>query len=300
MRPTAAATISFGMVSIPVRLFSATETKASISFNMLHEKCKGRVKQQYICERDEGVVVPRTEMVKGYEFAKDQYVVFTKEELKAMEEETKKAIEITEFVPAGAVDPVYYDKPYYLGPDNGGEKPYKLLVEAMKQTGRSALARWAIRGKQHLVLIRPSKGALVMQQLMYADEVRPISEVPVGDADLKEPELKLAVQIIDQIAADEFHPEHYQDDVKKRYHEAIQRKIEGQEITAAPEQPKAQIIDLMEALKASLAAKSAANASASAAAAEAEPEAEKATGTEGRSSKRSLRLASGPKRKASR
>ena len=202
-------------------------------------------------------------------------------------------------MPAAAVDPVYFDKPYYLGPEKGGEKAYKLLLEAMRQSGKSALARWAARGKQYLVLIRPSKGGLVMQQLMYADEVRPIAEVPVGDAEIKEGELKLAVQLVEQIATDEFHPENYADDVKKRYHEAIQRKIEGQEITAAPEHPKAQIIDLMEALKASLAAKSSAAAeSAAVPAAEAEPEAERATGTEGRTSKRSLRLAPGPKRKA--
>ena len=134
----------------------------------------------------------------------------------------------------------------------------------MRQTGKSALARWAARGKQYLVLIRPSQGGIVMQQLMYADEVRSIAEVPVGDAEIKDGELKLAVQLVEQIATEEFHPENYADDVKKRYHEAIQRKIEGQEITAAPEQPKAQIIDLMEALKASLAAKSASAASASA------------------------------------
>ena len=287
-------TISFGMVSIPIRLYAAGESKAAVSFNLLHAKCKTRLKQQYVCPTD-SEIVPRDQMVKGYEFSKDQYVTFTEEELKAMAEEAQKAIEITEFVPASAVDPVYFDKPYYLGPEKGGEKAYKLLVEAMKQTGRSALARWAARGKQYLVLIRPAPGGLVMQQLMYADEVRPISEVPVGDAEVKEGELKLAVQLIEQIAADEFHPEHYEDEVKKRYHEAIQKKIEGQEITAAPEAPKAQIIDLMEALKASLAAKTAA-----AEATPVAPEAEKATGTEGRAAKRSLRLATGPKRKSSR
>ena len=284
-------TISFGMVSIPIRLYSAAEASAAISFNLLDGKTKTRLKQQYVNQA--GEIVGRDQMVKGYEFAKDQYVAFTTEELKAMEEQAQKAIEITEFVPAAAVDPVYFDKPYYLGPEKGGEKAYKLLLEAMRQTGKSALARWAARGKQYLVLIRPSKGGLVMQQLMYADEVRPISEVPVGDAEIKDVELKLAVQLVEQIATDEFHPENYADDVKKRYHEAIQRKIEGQEITAAPEAPKAQIIDLMEALKASLAAKSAA-----APVAEAEPEAERATGTEGRSSKRLLRLASSPKRKS--
>jgi DNA end-binding protein Ku len=294
-------TISFGMVSIPIRLYSAGEPSSAISFNLLDGKTKTRLKQQYVNQA--GEIVARDQMVKGYEFAKDQYVAFTPDELKAMEEQAQKAIEITEFVPASAVDPVYFDKPYYLGPEKGGEKAYKLLLEAMRTTGRSALARWAARGKQYLVLIRPAKGGIVMQQLLYADEVRPISEVPVGDAEIKDGELKLAVQLVEQIAADEFRPENYTDDVKKRYHEAIQRKIEGQEITAAPEAPKAQIIDLMEALKASLAAKAgapAAKAPPAAAETEAEADLEKATGTEGRSSKRSLRLASGPKRKSRR
>jgi DNA end-binding protein Ku len=289
-------TISFGMVSIPIRLYSAAEPSSAISFNLLDAKTKTRLKQQYINQA--GEIVPRDQMVKGYEFAKDQYVAFTNDELKAMEEQAQKAIEITEFVPASAVEPVYFDKPYYLGPEKGGEKAYKLLLEAMQKTGRSALARWAARGKQYLVLIRPTKGGLVMQQLLYADEVRSMSEVPVGDADLKESELKLAVQLIEQIATDEFRPQNYSDDVKKRYQEAINRKIEGQEITAAPEQPKAQIIDLMEALKASLAAKGQAGAAPAAASADAERE--KATGTEGRAPKRSLRLATGPKRKSSR
>ena len=247
-------TLSFGMVSIPIRMYSAGESSSAVSFNMLHGKCKSRLKQQYICPKD-NEIVPRDQMVKGYQFSKDQYVAFTEEELKAMAQEAQKAIEITEFVPASAIDPVYFDRPYYLGPEKGGEKAYRLLNESMKKTGRSALAKWAARGKQHLVLIRPAEKGLVMQQLLYADEVRPISEVPIGDAELTESELQLAEQLIAQIASDEFHPEHYEDEVKKRYLEAIQKKIEGQEITATPEAPKAQIIDLMEALKASLAAK---------------------------------------------
>jgi DNA end-binding protein Ku len=248
--------LSFGMVSIPVRLYAAGESSAAVSFNLLHGKCKSRLKQQYVCPKD-GEVVPRDQMVKGYEFSKEQYVTFTDEELKAMAEESQKAIEITEFVPAAAVDPVFFDGASYLGPDKGGEKAYRLLGEAMKQTGRVALAKWAARGKQYLVMIRPSGKGLVMQQLLYADEVRPIGEVPIEDADLREAELKLAVQLVEQIARDEFHPESYEDEVRKRYQEAIQRKVEGQEITAAPQAPKAQIIDLMEALKASLAAKAA-------------------------------------------
>jgi DNA end-binding protein Ku len=266
-------TLSFGMVSIPIRMYSAGESASAVSFNLLHGKCKSRLKQQYVCPKDNEIVA-RDQMVKGYEFSKEQYVTFTEEELKAMAEESQKAIEITEFVPASKVDPVYFDGAYYLGPEKGGEKAYKLLNEAMKQTGRAALAKWAARGKQYLVMIRPVERGLVMQQLLYKDEVRTIAEVPIEDAELREPELKLAVQLVEQISSDEFHPENYEDEVRKRYHEAIQRKVEGQEITAAPEAPRAQVIDLMEALKASLAAKSAAAA----------PKAEateRATGTEG-------------------
>jgi len=274
-------TLSFGMVSIPIRMYAAGESASAVSFNLLHAKCKSRLKQQYVCPKDDEIV-PRDQMVKGFEFSKDQYVSFTDEEIKAMAEETQKAIEITEFVPAAKVDPVYFDGAYYLGPDKGGEKAYKLINEAMRQTGRAALAKWAARGKQYLVLIRPVGNGLVMQQLLYKDEVRPISEVPIGDAELKDTELKLAVQLVEQIANDEFKPENYEDEVRKRYHEAIQRKVEGQEITAAPEAPKAQIIDLMEALKASLAAKNAA-ASEAKAEAKAQPKAsgKKKTGTEG-------------------
>ncbi|MFN8093386.1 MAG: Ku protein [Vicinamibacteria bacterium] len=269
-------TLSFGMVSIPIRMYSAAESSSAVSFNLLHGKCSTRLKQQYVCPKD-NEIVPRDQMVKGYEFSKDQYVTFTPEELKAMEQASERAIEITEFIPASAVDPVYFDRATYLGPDAGADKAYRLLNEAMKATGRVALAKWAARGKQYLVMIRPSGNGLVLQQLLYADEVRPISEVPIGDAEVKEGELKLATQLVAQIARDEFHPESYEDDVRKRYQEAIQRKVEGQEITAPPEQPKAQIIDLMEALKASLAAK--------AAPAPERPvvrSQDKATGTEGR------------------
>src|SRR5512140_354423 len=150
-RSISTGTLAFGMVSIPIRLYSAGEAASAVSFNLLHGKCQSRLKQQYVCPKD-GEIVPRDQMVKGYEFAKDQYVVFSEEELKSMAEETQKAIEITEFVPAATVDPVYFDRAYYLGPDEGGAKAYRLLCEAMKQTGRAALARWSARGKQYLVL----------------------------------------------------------------------------------------------------------------------------------------------------
>ena len=284
------------MVSIPVKLFSASESKSAISFNMLHGACKTRLKQQYVCPKD-GEIVPRDQMVKGYEFSKEQYVVFTEEEIKAMAEQASPAIEITEFVPISRVDPIYFDGAYYLGPDKGADRAYRLLGEAMKQTGRCALAKWSARGKQYLVLLRPLDNGIVMQQLLYSDEVRQLSEVPLGDVELKEAELALARQLVEQIAADEFRPENYEDDVRKRMQAAIDRKIEGQEITTAPEQPRAQIIDLMEALKASLAAKQAAPAEAEAAApvSESEAPAEADTGTLGKKSK--LRAVGGGKRR---
>ena len=260
-RSIASGTISFGLVSIPVKLYSATQASAAVSFNLLHDKCSGRLKQQYICPRDDNEVVDRDHMVKGYEISKDRYVTFTPEELKALEEKASQQIEITEFVPTEKIDPVYFDKPYYLGPEKGADRAYKLLAEAMRQTGRTALARYAARGKQYLVQLRPllpeQGGGLVMQQLMYADEVRPFSEVPVEETPaVKEQELLLAKQIIAQIAVDEFKPEKYEDEVKKRVQEQIQRKSEGQAIDlTAPEAKPTQVIDLMEALKASLAAK---------------------------------------------
>ena len=255
-RALSTATISFGLVSIPVKLFTTGESRASVSFNMLH-RCGTRLKQQYWCPKDEKVV-PREEIVKGYEFAKGQYVTFTDEELKALDAEASHLIEIREFVPAALVDAVYYEKAYYLGPDKGGDKPYTLLAEAMRETQRVALASYAARGKQYLVLLRPYEDGLVMQQLRYADEVRSFSEIERGDAKPSEKELALARKLIEQISSDEFHPEAYEDEVKKRALEVIARKVEGEEVTyaEAPE-PQAKIIDLMEALKASLASKGA-------------------------------------------
>src|SRR6266700_3512595 len=252
-RAISTATISFGLVSIPVKLYTATQASAGVSFNLLHEKCGSRLKQQYICPRD-NEIVSRDDMVKGYEFAKDQYVTFTTEELKSLEEKATQTIEIAEFVPADKIDPVYFDKAYYLGAEKGGEKAYRLLSEAMRETGRSGLARYAARGKQYLVLLRPAgDGGLVMQQLLYADEVRPFSEVPMNDVEVREPELKLAKQLIDQIAVETFEPTKYEDDVRKRIEADIKRKVAGQDIAVAgPEPEPAPIIDLMEALKASL------------------------------------------------
>jgi DNA end-binding protein Ku len=255
-RAMGSATISFGLVTIPIKLYSATESSSGVSFNLLHEKCKGRVKQQYICPRENNEVVERSALVKGYEFAKDQYVIFTEEELKALEEAATKTIEITEFIPLEKVDPIYFERPYYLGPDRGADKSYQLLIAAMKETGRCAIAKYAARGKQYLVLLRPHENALVMQELKYADELKSLDEIETGKADVKEMELKLAIQLIEQISAKDFEPEKYHDDVKDRMLAQIEKKVQGEEISVAQAaEPQGKIIDLMEALKASLSGK---------------------------------------------
>src|SRR5215470_15030996 len=177
-RAIGSATVSFGLVSIPPKLYSATEPGSTISFNLLHKGCGSRLKQQYVCLKD-GATVERADMVKGYEFQKDQYVTFTPEELKELEEKGTQTVEISEFVPAESIDPIYYDKAYFLGPDKGGSKPYALLAESMRQTGKTAVGRYAARGKQYIVQLRAVPGGLVMQQLLYAPEVRAISEVGI-------------------------------------------------------------------------------------------------------------------------
>jgi len=251
-RSIATLTVSFGLVSIPVRLFSATEASKTISFNMLHKACGSRLKQQYICVKEE-VIVPREDTVKGYEFAKDQYVVFTPEELKAMEEAGTHMADIVEFVPLESVDPVYFDKAYYLAPDKGGAKPYALLASALRESKRCAIGRWAARGKQYIVMIRAVDDGLVMQQLMYAGEVRSMKEIDIERTEVRATELKLAKQLIDAQSSDKFDPTQYKDEVSARIEAAISKKVEGQEITMsdAPE-TTAKVIDLMEALRASL------------------------------------------------
>ncbi|HVJ11647.1 MAG TPA: Ku protein [Burkholderiales bacterium] len=255
-RSIASLTISFGMVSIPVKLYSATEASRAISFNLLHKACGSRLKQQYFCVKEE-VPVAREDMAKGYEFAKDQYVMFSPEELKALEEAGTQSADITEFLPAKAIDPVFFDKAYFLGPDKGGAKPYALLARALKESGRCALGRWAARGKQYIVLIRPIDTGLVeglvMQQLLYATEVRSINDLDIPKTEVRPAELKLAQQLIAQQTTDKFDPAAYRDEVRARIEAAVQKKVEGQEITVteAP-QEGAQVIDLMEALRASL------------------------------------------------
>jgi DNA end-binding protein Ku len=251
-RPMGSATVSFGLVSVPVKLYSTSDSTNKISFNWISPSSGSRVKQKYWDPKEERLV-ERDELVKGYEFAKDQYVLFEPEELKVLDAQATNAIEITEFIPFDKVERLWLDKAYFLGPDKGGERAYRLLSAALKKTGRAALGRYAARGKEYIVLVRPMGDGLIMEQLHYPDELRSFEEVPIGEADVKKPELDLAVQLIEQASVDEFDPEQFEDTVAQRVMALIQKKIEGEEIVAAPEaEPEGKIIDLMDALKASL------------------------------------------------
>jgi DNA end-binding protein Ku len=251
-RSIGTATISFGLVSIPTKLYTTNESGSDISFNMLHDKDNSRLKQQYICTQC-GEVVDREHTVKGYEHAKGQYVVLSAEELKALDAVATQAIALEEFVPASAVDPLWFDKSYYLGPDKGGERAYKLIADAMIDTGLIGIASYAARGKQYIVALRPYKSGLIMHQLRYDNEVKDFSDVPLPDlAETKPAELNLAKQIIQQIQHETFDPKKYKDEVQERMRGLIEQKIAGQEIAIAPEAPAGKVIDLMEALKASL------------------------------------------------
>ena len=252
LHSTGSGTISFGLVSIPIKMFSAS-TSAAVSFNQIHPKCGGRIRQQLICPTC-NEVVDRTALVKGYEFAKDQYVQFTEDELKALEGEASKMIDIAEFVPLADVDPIYFEKTYYLGPDKGGEKAYRLLADAMLKSGRVALAQFVMRGKENLVLIRPAKKGLMLHTMYFADEIRDFGEVDKGeDAKVKPGELDLAERLVKELSSDSFKPEKYNDDYRERVLGMVEQKVEGKEVTSiAPQAQRAQVIDLMDALKQSL------------------------------------------------
>jgi DNA end-binding protein Ku len=246
-------TISFGLVAIPVRLYTATSS-GNVSFNLLHAKCGSRIRQQQVCPTC-NVVVERGDLVRGHEVAKDQYVRVTDDELKALEGEASRVIDIAEFVPLDQVDPIYFEKTYYLGPDKGGEKPYRLLADAMAKTDRVALAKFVMRGKESLVLIRAAQGGLMLHTMYFADEVRDFGEVEKGQgAPIKPNELDLATRLIDGLTSEAFEPEQYRDEYRDRVLELVQKKVEGEQITAAAAPaPRPQVIDLMEALQASLA-----------------------------------------------
>lgn len=252
-RPIASGIVSFGLVAVPVKLYPATRSK-SLSFNMLHKKDRSRLKQQYVCGAC-GDVVERDDTVRGYEYAKGEYAVFSEDELATLEQKSDRSIEIEQFVPIEKVDPVYFDKAYLLGPDKGGHKPYRLLAAAMRESGKCAVAKFSTRGKQQLVLLREAERGLVLHTLFYADEVRSFADVELGDEVATKPaEVDLAVKLIDQLAADRFDASLYEDEYRKAALAMIERKIEGKEVVSLPAQaPRAQVIDLMDALKQSLA-----------------------------------------------
>lgn len=252
-RSVGSGTISFGLVSIPIKLFTATSAKA-IGFNMLHKECGSRLKQQLICPV-ENVVVERSDTLRGFEYARDQYVKFTDEELKAMEAARTGVLELQEFVPADTVDFLYIEKTYFLGPDKGGDRAYRLLSEALERNHKLAVGRFPQRGKDNLVLVRPYKKGLILHECYYADEVRSFDDVESGATfDFKPMEQELADKLIEQLEKPTFEPSRFRDEWADKVMEAVQRKVAGEEIQTAPEAPKAQIIDLLEALKRSVAA----------------------------------------------
>lgn len=251
-RPIASGIVSFGLVAVPVKLYPATRSK-SLSFNMLHKKDRARLKQQYVCSSC-GDVVERDDTVRGYEYAKGEYAVLTEDELATLEQKSDQSIEIEQFVPIEKVDPVYFDKAYLLGPDKGGHKPYRLLAAAMRESGKCAVAKFSTRGKQQLVLLRQADQGLVLHTLYYADEVRSFADVDLGeDVATKPVEVELAVKLIDQLATDRFDATLYEDEYRKAALAMIEQKIEGKDVVSLPARaPRAQVIDLMDALKQSL------------------------------------------------
>jgi len=251
-RAIASGVISFGLVSIPVKLYTAASSE-QVRFNMLDSRHGVRVKQQYISPAD-GKVMEKEEIIKGYEYARDQFVTFSDEELKALEADRSNHMEIVEFVPIETFDFLQIEKTYYLGADKGGDKAYRLLAESMERKHKVAVGRWAARGKEQLVLIRPYKDGLVIHQLYYANEVRSFEEIDdTATFTFSDKERELAERLIDQLSTDEFRPEQFHDDYADRVRAAVDQKVAGKQIVVSAEAPRAQIIDLFEALKKSIA-----------------------------------------------
>lgn len=244
--------ISFGLVSIPVKLYLAASSE-SPSFNLLHARCGNRIRQQRFCPAC-NTVVEREDLIRGYEVSKDQYIQVTDEELKALEGEASEEIEIAEFVPLAKVDPIYFERSYYLGPDRGGEKAYRLLADTMAQVGKVALAKFVLRGKENLVIVRSAHNGLVLHTMYFADEVRNFDEIAKGEsAKISEAESQLAVRLIEELSTGDFEPDKYEDEYSQRVLDLVDKKAEGQKITLAkPQARRGQVIDLMAALKESL------------------------------------------------
>jgi DNA end-binding protein Ku len=249
-RAMAKATISFGLVAVPVKVYAATDGEATIHFNQLCGKCHGKPKQQYFCDGCQSVIA-WGDMVKGYEYTKGTFLVFSGDEIKALQEESTKAIEVVEFVDMGKIDPIYFDKTYYLGPEPAAQRPYALFCAAMQEVGKVGLGKFAIRGKQYLVLLRANERGIIMHQLRYAHELREQEIAPT--VVLRDEELALARQLVQQFSVPAFQPSRYRDEVRERALAAIDAKAkDGVTITASDAPKTGQIVDLMAALKASL------------------------------------------------
>src|SRR5499433_1076922 len=243
--------LTFGLISMPVRLFSGARS-SGISFNMLHRPDMTRVKQQLYCPA-ENKVVERSEIVKGYEFRKDEYVVIEPEEIKKIEPKTAKTMEILEFVKSSEVDPVYFESSYYMVPEEAGRRPYALLSKALEESEYVAIAKLTMHNREYTVFLRPKEGGLMLHTMYYSDEVRQVEGFGRPDVELKEGEVKVAHQLIEALAG-EWDPEKYHDSFQENLKQLIQAKLEGQEVKPV-EKPKkmAPVVDLMAALKQSLA-----------------------------------------------
>jgi DNA end-binding protein Ku len=253
MPPPSTGVLSFGLVAIPVRIHTATHSE-NVSFHLLHEKCGSRVRNQYHCPVC-NVVVERDDLIRGFQDAKDQYVQITEEELDSLEAEANNSIDLKEFIPLPSVDPVYFENTHYLAPDKGGERPYKLLADALAKSSRVAIAELVSRGKEQLVLIRPYRNGLVLHTMYHADEVRDFQQVPKGEkVNVSRQELELGIGLIDRLTSEEFNPENYEDEYRIRVLAMLDEKSKGKEIVIdkAPAPKHGQVIDIMEALKRSM------------------------------------------------
>ena len=241
--------LTFGLVSLPVKLYSAARSE-TVSFNQLHKADHSRIKQVTYCQAEDKPV-PRSELVKGYEYEKDRYVVIEDEEIKKVAPKTAKNMEILEFVKSDEVDPVFLESSYYMAPDEAGEKPYALLFEALRQTGYVGLAKVAMHNREHIVILRPGKHGILMHTMYYTDEIRKVDEFRTDTALVKEKELELARMLIQSLEA-AFEPEKYKDTYRENLRALIDAKVQGQEIVETPAPQMAPVIDIMEALKKSL------------------------------------------------
>ena len=250
-RAIASGTLTFGLVSVPFKIYTAASSHQT-SFNLLHQKCGGRMKQQYLCPVD-SEIVERADMVKGFEFGKDTYVTFTEEELKALQSEKTDSLEVVEFVPEVEVDPLAVEKSFFLGPDKGGERGYQLLGRVMDEMAVVAVGRYWTRGKVQLVFIRPYQGGLVMHYAFYADEVRSFEGIaPEAEPEFKDIELEMARSFVSSLTNPDFRPGKYHDEYEDRVKAAVEMKIAGKAVNILPEAPTPAITDLFEALKRSL------------------------------------------------